>query len=140
MKEYLKVKNRVKFSPFKATFTLGGKCCRRFEKSTSNKAEGGKCGSRLKKASFVLGDWGKCGLRLKKFAFTLAEVLIVLGIIGVVAALTIPNLIKHTQEQETVSQLQKVYTTLSEAYKSAENDYGIRSEERRVGKECRSRW
>ena len=36
---------------------------------------------------------------MKKFAFTLAEVLITLGIIGIVAALTMPVLIEHHQKQ-----------------------------------------
>ena len=45
---------------------------------------------------------------LKKSAFTLAEVLITLGIIGVVAALTIPNIIKHYQNEVTVTKLQKL--------------------------------
>ena len=34
-------------------------------------------------------------------AFTLAEVLITLGIIGIVAALTLPNLIEEHQKKET---------------------------------------
>ena len=36
----------------------------------------------------------------RKAAFTLAEVLITLGIIGVVAALTMPSLIAHYRKQE----------------------------------------
>ena len=39
----------------------------------------------------------------RKPAFTLAEVLITLGIIGVVAAITIPNLITHYQKKQTVT-------------------------------------
>lgn len=35
-----------------------------------------------------------------KFGFTLAEVLITLGIIGVVAAITIPNLIANHQKKQ----------------------------------------
>ncbi|MBD8964700.1 type II secretion system protein, partial [bacterium] len=35
----------------------------------------------------------------KKFAFTLAEVLITLGVIGVVAALTMPTLLKNIAER-----------------------------------------
>lgn len=35
----------------------------------------------------------------KKLAFTLAEVLITLGIIGVVAAMTIPNLIASNEKE-----------------------------------------
>ena len=39
---------------------------------------------------------------VQKFAFTLAEVLITLGIIGVVAAMTIPSLIQSYKEKQTV--------------------------------------
>ncbi|MBP7211391.1 type II secretion system protein, partial [bacterium] len=51
-----------------------------------------------------------------KKAFTLAEVLITLGIIGVVAALTIPTLMQRTQDREAISALKKFYSTLSSAY------------------------
>ena len=43
--------------------------------------------------------------------FTLAEVLITLVIIGVIAALTIPNVINNTKKQEYVSALKKTYST-----------------------------
>ena len=46
--------------------------------------------------------------KMKKKAFTLAEVLIVLGIIGIVASMTIPTLIQKVSERETVSKLKKV--------------------------------
>ena len=49
----------------------------------------------------------------KKTAFTLAEVLITLGIIGIVAAMTIPTLISNYQKKITVSKLQKAHSTLS---------------------------
>ncbi len=52
-----------------------------------------------------------------KSAFTLAEVLITLAIIGVVAAMTIPTLISNYQEKVTVTQLKKMYYTLSNAYR-----------------------
>ena len=39
--------------------------------------------------------------------FTLAEVLITLGIIGVVAALTLPSLITNYQKKQIVAQLKK---------------------------------
>ena len=45
----------------------------------------------------------------KAFAFTLAETLIVMGIIGVVAALTIPNLSSSTANKENVARVQKAY-------------------------------
>ena len=50
-----------------------------------------------------------------KKAFTLAEILITLSIIGVVAALTIPTLIQRTGDEEIVSKLSKAYSTLSQA-------------------------
>lgn len=54
---------------------------------------------------------------LKRKGFTLAEVLITLGIIGVVAALTIPTLMKNTQDQEFKSAWKKQYSTLEQASK-----------------------
>src|SRR5574344_281999 len=58
-------------------------------------------------------------------AFTLAEVLIVLGIIGVVAAMTIPVLMQRAGERETVTKLKKAYSTLSNAYNLAINNDGV---------------
>ena len=60
----------------------------------------------------------------KKRAFTLAEVLITLGIIGVVAALTIPTLISNYQKKVTVAKLKYAYSVLTGAFKMAEVDYG----------------
>ena len=51
----------------------------------------------------------------RKFAFTLAEVLVTLGIIGVVAVLTVPNVISSYQKKVYVAQLQKVYNQISNA-------------------------
>ena len=48
-------------------------------------------------------------------AFTLAEVLITLVIIGVIATITVPTLINKTNKQEYVSRLKKAYSTLSQA-------------------------
>jgi len=42
---------------------------------------------------------------IKKLAFTLAEVLIVLGVIGIVAQMIIPNLVQSTQKQVYVTSL-----------------------------------
>ena len=60
----------------------------------------------------------------KALAFTLAETLIVMGIIGVVAALTIPNLNKSTGDREKVAKLKKVYSNLQDAFGRAEAIYG----------------
>jgi len=57
-------------------------------------------------------------------AFTLAEVLITLGIIGVIAALTIPTLVKNSEEIATVSRVKKAYSIFSQAYISAETNEG----------------
>ncbi len=53
----------------------------------------------------------------KIFGFTLAEVLITLGIIGVVAALTIPTLMANYQKQVWINKLKKTYSVLNEGYK-----------------------
>ena len=57
-------------------------------------------------------------------AFTLAEVLITLGVIGVVAAVTMPTLIAKYQEQVTVNHLLKTYSMLSQAVQRIQTDYG----------------
>lgn len=65
-------------------------------------------------------------LKIQKFkqGFTLAEVLITLVIIGVIAALTIPTAINNTKEQELKSQFAKAYSTISQAlYKTEMNDF-----------------
>ena len=51
----------------------------------------------------------------EKFAFTLAEVLITLGIIGIVSAMTIPTLINNYQKKVTVTRLQQTYSMLNQA-------------------------
>lgn len=48
-------------------------------------------------------------------AFTLAEILIVLGIIGIVAEMTIPDLMISFQKQIYLTSFKKVYSTLNEA-------------------------
>ncbi|MBR1942153.1 type II secretion system protein [bacterium] len=60
----------------------------------------------------------------KLFAFTLAETLIVMGIIGVVAALTLPNLNSSTGDKEKVAKVKKIYSNLEDAYGRATAIYG----------------
>ena len=62
--------------------------------------------------------------RVKAYAFTLAETLIVIGIIGVVAALTLPNLNHATGDKEKVTRVKKMYSALAEAVDRAEAIYG----------------
>lgn len=57
-------------------------------------------------------------------AFTLAETLITLAIIGVVAALTIPTVIKNYQKNQTVKRLKVGYQMLQEAMNRAIVDHG----------------
>ena len=52
---------------------------------------------------------------MKKRGFTLAEVLITLAIIGVVAALTIPSVISNSQQQEFKTGLRKAVSVLNSA-------------------------
>ena len=52
---------------------------------------------------------------MKKNGFTLAEVLITLAIIGVVATLTLPSLMSNTQEQQAITGFRKAMNTLNEA-------------------------
>ncbi len=59
----------------------------------------------------------------KRFGFTLAEVLITLGIIGVVAAMTIPTLIANTNGAKFRSQFKKTLSTLNQAGLMAQAQY-----------------
>ena len=64
-------------------------------------------------------------MRFNKYsfsAFTLAEVLITLGIIGIVAAMTIPTLISNYQKKSVESQVKQMYSTLQQVVKLAEAD------------------
>lgn len=58
----------------------------------------------------------------KKFGFTLSEVLITLGIVGIVAALTIPAIMKNYKNRLYVSELKKVYSQLTNATSSIMSD------------------
>ena len=59
-----------------------------------------------------------------KTAFTLAEVLITLGIIGIVAALTIPTLVTNIQKKQTVTKLQKAISVINQAYRMSYSEVG----------------
>lgn len=76
----------------------------------------------------VLGRYLKKSKKNKQFielnAFTLAEVLITILIIGIVAALTIPTVISYFQEQALITQFKKTYSTLSQAYLMASQEHG----------------
>jgi prepilin-type N-terminal cleavage/methylation domain-containing protein len=61
---------------------------------------------------------------LKVKAFTLAEILITLLIIGVVASLVIPAIIQDTEKAETVTQVKKYQSILSQAVLNIRTEYG----------------
>lgn len=63
------------------------------------------------------------GLRLKQ-GFTLAEVLITLGIIGIVVAMTLPAIITNYQKKVTVEKVKTTYSILSTAINNSKNDHG----------------
>lgn len=59
-----------------------------------------------------------------KNGFTLAETLITLAIIGIVAAMTIPTMIQKNFEKRTVTQLRATQSILSQALRMAEEEHG----------------
>ena len=61
---------------------------------------------------------------LSRSAFTLAEVLITLGIIGVVAAMTLPSLVNNYKEKELVTKTKKLYSNIQNAVLLAQKDLG----------------
>lgn len=61
---------------------------------------------------------------VKTIAFTLAETLIVIGVIGIVSALTLPNLNSSTGEKEKVAKVKKIYQNLNDAFGRAIAVYG----------------
>ena len=64
-------------------------------------------------------------LRGKEAGFTLAEVLITIGIIGVVAAMTLPSLVNNSKNRELQTQLKKTYSELNQMSQLFYNDYGM---------------
>lgn len=63
-------------------------------------------------------------IKMFKQGFTLAEVLITLGIIGVVAAMTLPALQQKLDERANISMLKKFYSEFANATNLLINDYG----------------
>ncbi len=61
-----------------------------------------------------------CRMKQKRSAFTLTEVLITLGIIGIVAALTLPMLTAHYRKRVIETRLKKFYSTINQAIELSE--------------------
>lgn len=77
------------------------------------------CSNQSKEQNSILS----CPLGIK--SFTMAEVLITLGIIGIVAAMTLPQLIKNYQAKVYETAFKKAYSNLSKAYLMTQNELGV---------------
>lgn len=71
---------------------------------------------------------------IRQEAFTLAEALITLGIIGVVAALTLPVLFVNHRKTVVETRLAKFYSTMNQAILQAEVDLGDKRDWPDIGK------
>ena len=60
----------------------------------------------------------------KKSGFTLAEVLVTLMVIGIIATITIPTLLQTTNERELKTAWKKTFSDLSQAYKLIAQENG----------------
>ena len=80
------------------------------------------------KKGFILAEGATHGVNwrgFRKVAFTLAEVLITLGIIGVVAAMTLPSVVANYQKTVWVAQLKKNYSMLEQGFQKMLADDGV---------------
>lgn len=64
---------------------------------------------------------------MKGRAFMLAEVLITLGVIGVVAAMTLPALVQNHKKSEATARLKKFVSSMEQAVLFAENANGTKA-------------
>lgn len=60
----------------------------------------------------------------KRFGFTLAEVLITLGVIGIVAAMTLPSVINNIQNEQLHTSFKTAYSILSQAVVNMREEEG----------------
>ncbi len=67
-------------------------------------------------------------IRSKVDGFTLAEILVTIGIIAVVAAMTMPALISNHRRKVLAVSLQKAYSTITNGIRLSEIDNGMMSE------------
>lgn len=61
---------------------------------------------------------------MKQDGFTMAEILITIGLLGVIIAMTLPSLITKYQKKVTVERLKEAYSILSQAITASELDNG----------------
>ena len=113
---------RISFN--KRSFTFVQLCIQAYTSSL-------RCGGSLCKDDKVYNNDGKkrfFGFQprndKKKAAFTLAEVLITLGIIGIVAAMTLPTLIANYQKKVVETRLISFYSKINQAYRMSYAENG----------------
>ena len=80
-----------------------------------------------KKAAFTLAEGATHvahSHNIRRVAFTLSEVLTTIGIIGVVAAMTLPTLITQYKRQSAETKLKKFYSVINQAMQMSIAEYG----------------
>lgn len=85
-------------------------------------SKSGSC--RISKSDLHLAALLPSCLASKKAAFTLAEILISLGIIGIVAALTLPAIISNYKKSVIETSVKKFYTNINQAIIMSERENG----------------
>lgn len=113
----LKIKNNNLFH-CKGAVAFGGLCAELVRNCPSPKEEG------VGESFFPFVKIKILKHIIKKCAFTLAEVLITLGIIGVVAAITLPNLINSYKAKVLKTQFIKMDATIQQALLKTSNELG----------------
>lgn len=76
-------------------------------------------------------------IRISRNAFTLAEVLITLAVIGIVAALTIPTLVQSYKKHVIETRLKKFYSMMNQAIKLSEVENGEFKTWDKLGTDCK---
>ncbi|MBQ8459789.1 type II secretion system protein [bacterium] len=77
----------------------------------------------LRRTGYNATNFGKIHKLTYSAGFTLAEVLITLGVIGVVAAMTIPTLMANTKGMRNRAQFKKTLSTLNQAVRMNKANY-----------------
>ena len=78
----------------------------------------------MKNQAMIEFQGGGAEQKFVLYEITFGEVLITLGVIGVVAAMTLPTVISNYRKKQTVTHLQKVYSVLNQAFKLSQLDNG----------------
>lgn len=81
--------------------------------------------SLIREESSLVSHFSSLSSLTYKAAFTLAEVLVTLGIIGIVAAMTLPSLIQNYQHKVLETQFKKAYSILYQLVLDVQNDSGM---------------